>query len=104
MAVLRVEVDEVREDEIGVTISHQVDRLPHAVGVRLGADLLADPDAIEDVGDLAEADDELSGVVDALDHRLAGGADAEVLPVRGPLELPLAWADERPRDDAADVV
>ena len=34
----------------------EVDRLAHAVGVRLGADLRADADAVEDVGDLAEAD------------------------------------------------
>ena len=90
MAVLRIEVDEVREDEIGVRLADQIDRLAHAVGVVLGADLLRDADAVEDVGDLAEADDLLAGVEGALDDGQAGRPDGEVLAVRGALEVSLA--------------
>src|SRR5436853_7300318 len=104
MAVLRVEVDEVREDEVGVRLANEIDGLAHAVGVRLGADLGVDADAIEDVGNLAEADDLAAGVVRALDDGLAGRPHAEVLAIRGSLEVALAGADERTGDDAPDGV
>ncbi len=54
--VFRVEIDEVREDEIRVGLPHQVDGLAHAVGIRFRADLRVDTDTVEDVADLPEAD------------------------------------------------
>src|SRR5581483_11497682 len=98
------EVDEVREDEARVRFAHEVDRLAHAVGIRLGPDLLVDADAIEDVGDLPEADHTPAVLRCALDDRLARRLHREILAIRGALEGALPRTDERARDDAADVV
>src|SRR5207302_3519197 len=77
---------------------------PHPVGVRLGANLLVDADAIEDVGDFSETDDLFAGFVRALDDRLAGRSHGEVLAIRRSLEVTAPGADKRQRDDASDVV
>ncbi len=104
MAVLRVEIDEVREDERGVRAGRQLGRLRHAVGVRLAPDLLVDPDAVEDVGDLADADDLPARAPHAIEDGLAGRSHGEIATVRRSGEPSLARPDERSRDDAADVV
>src|SRR5436305_1717012 len=104
MSVLRIEVDEIREDQAGVRIANEIDRLVHAVGVRLAANLFVDADAIEDVGDLADAKYFSPRLVRALEDSLAGGRHGEVLAIRSALEVPGSRSDERTRDDAADVV
>src|SRR5438105_9900009 len=104
MSVFRIEVHEIREDEWRVRLLHQIDRLAHAVGVRFGADLTVDADAIEDVGDFTECDDLPAGLLGPLDDRLASWPDGEVLPVRRSLEMAAARSDKWPRDDASDVV
>ena len=104
VAVLGVEVDEIGEDEIGVGTACQVDRLPHSIGIRFGANLGVDADAVENVGDLAQADDPFSPLVRTFHDRFARRSDREVFAVRRPLEMTLARSDERTGDDAADVV
>src|SRR4029079_17947086 len=104
MPVLVIEIDEVREDEIGVRLAHQLERLLHPVRIRLRSYLLADADAIENIRDLAEADHLPAGIVKALHDRFTGRRDREVLPVRRSFEVAFAGADERPRDDSPNVV
>src|SRR6478672_10169251 len=104
MTVLRVEVDEVRENEIAARLTNQIDRLAHAVRIRLGADLRTDPDTIEDVGDLSECDHMLPRLRHALDRRLSRRRHREVFPVRGSLEATFACSDKRPGDDPSEVV
>src|SRR5436190_9684962 len=104
MTELRIEIDEVRENERCIRLPDQIDRLAHAIGIRLGADLAVDAHAIEDVGDFAEADDLLTCFVNALDDRLASRPNRKILAIRGALEMSLARADKRPGDDATHVV
>ena len=104
MAVLRIKVDKIREDELRVGFLHQLDRLSHAVGIRIRADLAIDADAIEDVGDFSESDDLLARLVRAFDDCLTGRPHGKILSIRGALEVTASAADKRPGDDASDVV
>src|SRR5438128_11227304 len=87
VAVLRIEVDEIREEELRVGSLHQFDRFSHAVGIRFRADLAIDADAIEDVGDFSQSDDLLARLVRAFDDCLTGPPRGKILSIRGSLEV-----------------
>ena len=103
MAVLRVEVHEVREDE-GRPASPQVlERQIDAVVVRIRVARLRDALAGEDVLDLPDAEDRDARILEPVEHRRARWRDGEVPPFRAPDER-ARFSLERSGDHAAHPV
>ena len=103
VAVDRVEIDEVGEDEVAV--AGHVDGVEGAVEQRHVAaalDLVGDAVAGEDVGDLADGVDLAGRPLDPVEQRRLGRRDREVAAVAGAVEARRGLADERPGDDTAD--
>jgi hypothetical protein len=104
MAVERVEVDEVGEDQVAV--AGVVHRAQRGVEQRHVAGRLAhfgDAAMRVDVADLADADHLAAAPGDAVEQRRLRRRHGIVAAVGGALEVGRRLADEGPGDDAADV-
>ena len=103
VAVKHVEIDEIDENEAVGMILEGVEGPLHALGVGFGFVGGGDPAIEEDVGDLADADNGVSGFGEAVEEHAGRGRDGIVVAVGGPGEG-AGSAKEGAGDDAADFV
>jgi hypothetical protein len=103
VAVLAVEVDEIREHHVGVAGSERFDR--NADALRVGARVHGRRDAAprKDVGDLADSEDVPAGGDESIEPRLSDGFDGVVPPV-GCANEGAGLPDEGARNHATDGV
>src|SRR5439155_17381147 len=103
MGELRVEVNEVGEDEPSTRAREVRQGVVDAVLVRDGISGLRQPTPGEEVPDLADAVRGHTGSLEPVQERIGGRLGREVAPFR-PTDEGAGPAVERPGDDAADGV
>src|SRR5258705_994930 len=102
MAVDRIAVHEVDEDEPVPRLAHRVAEPLHAFGVAGGVRRARDAAPREQVVDLADGHDRHALSRQQVEQRLRNRLERVIVAIRGPFERP--WrADKGPRDDAADA-
>ena len=105
MSVQHVEVDEIREyDRTVARLRQGLERRIEQSRIAARLDLPRDALIGVDIGNLANTDDLSAGRHELVEHRRQMWQRRQVAPVTGTHVILRAVTDERPRDDAADVV
>ena len=102
MAVDRIEVDEVHEDEPLGRVAHHLVQPIHAFGVARRVNGARDAAARKQIVDLADRDDRDLASREQIEQRFTGRIQRVVVPIRGSPEVERR-SGERTRDDAADA-
>ena len=104
MAVEHIEINEIHKAQALEIALEVVHGLGEAVSVALRVDIVRQAAACEDIVDLADGKDILTGGLDGVKHGLRGRLEREVVAVGRAGEAVLLVADERTGDDAADAM
>ena len=104
MAVEHIEINEIHKAQALEIALEVVHGLGEAVGVALRVDIVRQAAACEDIVDLADGKDILTGGLDGVKHGLRGRLERKVVAVGRAGEAVLLVADERTGDDAADAM
>ena len=104
VAVEHIEINEIHKAQALEIALEVVHGLGEAVGVALRVDIVRQAAACEDIVDLADGKDVLTGGLDGVKHGLRGRLEREVVAVGRAGEAVLLVADERTGDDAADAM